>query len=134
MAWPWAFRSAARLSRTTEASSSRSPTMAQELPFVSLSPNTRTTWSCYVRRHRHHVRRWSASASRHLFGEHKNLGASSPTELRKPFGSLIRGDTIDPKSSWLRKHALTAPKTPSYRRLFHFLWPHAPFCHNHSVD
>ena len=28
------------------------------------------------------------------YGEHKNLGASSPTELRKPFGSLIRGDTI----------------------------------------
>src|SRR5260221_14037037 len=40
MAWAWAFRSAARLSRTTEASSSRSPTMAQELHFVSLSPNT----------------------------------------------------------------------------------------------
>jgi hypothetical protein len=40
MAWAWAFRSAARLSRTTEASSSRSPTMAQELHFVSLSPNS----------------------------------------------------------------------------------------------
>jgi hypothetical protein len=39
-AWARAFRSAARLSRTTEASSSRSPTMAQELHFVSLSPNT----------------------------------------------------------------------------------------------
>src|SRR5262249_4457151 len=42
----WAFSISARLFRTTEASSSRSPTMAQELHFVSLSPNT--TRSCYV--------------------------------------------------------------------------------------
>jgi Plasmid pRiA4b ORF-3-like protein len=27
-------------------------------------------------------------------GEHKNPGASSSTELRKTFGSLVRGDTI----------------------------------------
>src|SRR5260370_18689877 len=40
-AWAWVSRSAARLSRTTEASSSRSPTWAQELHFVSLSPKRR---------------------------------------------------------------------------------------------
>ena len=31
--------------------------------------------------------------TRKLQKNHKNLGASSPTELRKPFGSLIRGDS-----------------------------------------
>jgi IS6 family transposase len=43
-------------------------------------------------------------------GEHKNLGASSPTELRKPFGSLIRGDTIGLRCRSPRRYAFTSSR------------------------
>jgi len=45
-----------------------------------------------------------------LVGEHKNLGASSPTELRKPFGSLIRGDTIGLRCRAPRRYAFTSSR------------------------
>ena len=43
-------------------------------------------------------------------GEHKNPGASSPTELRKPFGSLIHGDTIGLRCRAPRRCAFTSSR------------------------
>jgi hypothetical protein len=43
-------------------------------------------------------------------GEHKNLGASSPTELKKPFGSVIHGDTIGLRCRSPRRYAFTSSR------------------------
>jgi hypothetical protein len=43
-------------------------------------------------------------------GEHKNPGASSPTELKKTFGSLVRDDTIGLRCRAPRRYAFTSSR------------------------